>query len=145
MKKLTIEQEAARDERRVKFKALWKQVADMPELERITMSNKLGIVNTDGHCLSIKNQCLIALQLPGASVVTGFRQWLKQGRCVKKGEHGAMIFCPTSKKGTPDTTGQAEPMESEMYFVISTVFDIGQTVELDADGRINVLEGSKAA
>lgn len=133
---LTAEQEAAKKARREKFSALWKQVAAMPEIERVQLANKLGIVTCEGHELSLCNTMLVALQNPTASIVGGFRQWLKQGRCVKKGEHGLMIWCPTSGKG-----GEVPPMAVIVYgteppkadhrFIIGTVFDISQTAELE--------------
>lgn len=133
MKKLTPEQIAKRDERRAKFKALWKQVAAMPELDRIKLSNKLGLVTCEGHALSLGNTMLIALQLPGATVLGGFRQWLKHGRCVRKGEHGAMIWVPTGGKKSSETTEATEATaENETRFIVGTVFDIGQTDELNA-------------
>ncbi|MGV1047645.1 MAG: hypothetical protein ACOYD4_03850, partial [Solirubrobacterales bacterium] len=74
--------------------------------------------------------------------VGGFRQWLKHGRAVRKGERGAMIWTPTGGRRPADPTaaapaadapaadGSAEPRESG--FIISTVFDISQTDELGA-------------
>lgn len=134
-KELSPEQTAKRDERRAKFKALWKQVADTPELERIEMANRLGLVTCEGHSLSPGNQYLIALQCPTASVMGGFRQWLKHGRCVRKGEHGAMIWVPTGSKSVNEpTTAKAEIVTADesngagdTRFIIGTVFDIGQT------------------
>jgi hypothetical protein len=134
-KSLTPEQKAAREERKAKFKDLWKQVADMPEAERLQLSARLGIVTPDGHALSVHNQCLVSFQRQTATVVGGFRQWLKQGRCVKKGEHGMMIWVPIRSKVAPETEEPEEP-ESETEskptgtrFIIGTVFDIAQTEE----------------
>jgi len=79
-RQLTAEQEAARKARKEKFGALWKQVAAMPELERVQLAMRLGIVTCEGHELSLCNTMLIALQNPTASIVGGFRQWLKHGR-----------------------------------------------------------------
>ena len=136
-RKLTPEQEIAKKERREKFGALWKQVAAMPELERVQLANKLGIVTCEGHELSLCNTMLIALQNPTASIVGGFRQWLKQGRCVKKGEHGMMIWCPTAGKSAEPPPmamivyGSQAPAETDRRFIIGTVFDISQTAELE--------------
>lgn len=136
-RKLTAEQEASKKARREKFSALWKQVAAMPELERVELANKLGIVTCEGHELSLCNTMLIALQNPTASIVGGFRQWLKQGRCVMKGQHGMMIWCPTGSKNQPGPMamivyGSPLPAESDNRFIIGTVFDISQTQELEA-------------
>jgi len=137
-RQLTAEQEAARKARKEKFGALWKQVAAMPELERVQLANKLGIVTCEGHELSLCNTMLIALQNPTASIVGGFRQWLKHGRCVRKGEHGLMIWCPTGggKGEVPPMAiivyGSNPAPEGDHRFIIGTVFDIGQTEELEA-------------
>jgi hypothetical protein len=138
-KTLTAEQIERRDARRAKFKALWKQVANTSELERIQLANKLGLVSCDGHQLSIGNQMLIALQNPTASVLGGFRQWLKHGRAVRKGQHGAMIWVPTGRKSTIEPTAPGANVitaeetngENDTRFIIGTVFDIGQTAEIE--------------
>ena len=133
-KQLTAEQTAKRDERRAKFREMWKQVAKMPELERVQLSNKLGFVNVEGHAFSLANMMLLAVQAPAGSVFGGFRQWIKQGRAVRKGEHGAMIWVPIGNKAAESTTSAAginEEIESaERHFIIGTVFDISQTDEI---------------
>lgn len=139
-RQLTAEQQAARDARRAKFRALWKQVAAMPELQRVQLANQYGFRTVEGHDLSLCNQMLIALQIPAASVLGGFRQWLKQGRAVRKGEHGAMIWVPCGAKkgeGTESTpsepatiTASGEPEDTQC--IIGTVFDISQTMEVQA-------------
>ena len=136
-KQLTPEQQVKRKERQEKFRALWKQVAAMPELERITMSNKYGFVTPDGHTLSPGNMMLIALQCPVASVLGGFRQWLKHGRAVRKGEHGSMIWVPTGGRkndapldgsnGSSAVVDQQPSDGQDRRFIIGTVFDISQT------------------
>ena len=134
-RQLTEEQKAKSAERKAKFRALWKTVAATPELERIQKFGKLGIITVEGHELSLANMMLVAMQKPGATVVGGFRQWIKQGRAVRKGEHGAMIWCPTEKKvekGTMNPAGEAGSVEAmETHFIIGTVFDIGQTDEIE--------------
>ena len=139
-RQLTAEQQAARDARRAKFKALWKQVAAMPEIERQLMANKCGLVTCDGHPLSGGNTYLVILQCPGATVLGGFKQWQKHGRSVRKGEHGAMIWVPCGgrKNDSPldgsnsvsaVTDGQPTG-ESDSRFIVGTIFDISQTEEL---------------
>jgi hypothetical protein len=139
-KNLTPEQIAARDARKAKFRALWRQVAAMPELERVQMGNRLGLLTVDGHSLSTCNQILVGMQLPTASVVGGFRQWLCHGRAVRKDEHGAMIWVPTGGRrndvpldgGTSNSAiVDCQPEgPSDTRFLIGTVFDISQTQEV---------------
>lgn len=140
-RKLTADQERKRDERRAKFRSLWKTVADMPELQRIQITNKMGLMTADGHILSLGNMMLIALQNPHASVVGGFRQWIKHGRAVTKGEHGMMIWVPCGgrKNDTPldgstsnSAVADGQPTsEDDTRFIIGTVFDISQTHEIE--------------
>jgi antirestriction protein ArdC len=53
------------------------------------------------HTFSFPNQLLVALQMPDATRVAGFRAWLTLGYCVRKGEHALRIWAPMppSKKG----------------------------------------------
>ena len=57
------------------------------------------------------------------SIVGGFQQWRKQGRMVRKGEHGYMIWIPTHRK----EEGAPEDDEGELNFIIGYVFDVTQT------------------
>lgn len=144
-RQLTPAEQAKREERHAKFRAMWKQVANMPEFERIQIANKLGLITCDGHPLSLCNTMLIAMQLPNASVLGGFRQWINHGRAVRKGEHGAMIWVPTGgrKNDTPlDGATSASAVvdssptaETERHFIIGTVFDISQTEEIQAQNE----------
>ena len=135
-KKLTAEQTAKRDARRAKFKELWKQVAAM---ERVSLSHKYGFRKAkDSSEFSPCNSMLIALQCPTASVLAGFRDWLKLGRCVRKGEHGVMVWVPiySRKDGSNHPAENCRELEShegmERHFITGTVFDIASTDELTA-------------
>lgn len=135
---LTAQQIEKRDARRATFRALWKRVADMPELERIQITNKLGLITCDGHTFSLGNMMLIALQNPQASVLGGFRQWIKHGRAVRKGEHGCMIWVPIGGKkdasvldAAPAPEAQNAESDHDTRFIIGTVFDITQTDEIE--------------
>lgn len=151
-RQLTPEQQAAKKARREKFTGLWKQVSAMPDLERVQLANKCGIVTCDGRELSLCNTMLVILQCPGASIVGGFRQWLKYGRCVMKGQHGAMIWVPTGVKKDGETVSEPAPVaaqgaEAEVpdhRFIIGTVFDISQTQEIET-GRTETPEAEQVA
>jgi hypothetical protein len=93
-KPLTPEQTAKRDARRAEFKALWARVSALTEEQRAAECCKYGFISADGHAYSGTNTLLIALQRPGATVLGGFRQWLKHGRAVRKGERGISIWVP---------------------------------------------------
>jgi antirestriction protein ArdC len=138
-RQLTVEQEAARDERRARFKDLCKRVAAMSDVERAELTNRVGAIMTcEGRTLSLHNTLTVLLQNPRASVVGGFRQWLAAGRCVRKGEHGAMIWVPCGvRQGTEGEPANATAAEDEAgndrRFIMGTVFDVSQTEERVAE------------
>jgi len=125
-RQLTQEQIQARDERRAQFRAIWKQVAAMPETERLAMAAKYGYRTCEGHAFSVANTMLIAFQ-GGGSVFGGFRQWQKFGRAVRKGEHGRAIFIPLGHKAIDQASGEASTVMDESRFGTAYVFDISQT------------------
>ncbi len=129
-KQLTAEQQA----KRAQFKALWKQVGAMDEATREIECARLGYVNTEGRAFSGRNSMLLALQ-GGGTVFGGFRQWLAMGRAVRKGEHGKMIWVPCGKKAE-STEGESEA-GGDTFFIIGTVFDIGQTDEVATDATVS--------
>jgi hypothetical protein len=149
MKTISSEQKAAKAARRERFHALVKQIAATTDEERAQIVEKTGaVVTCEGRALSPVNTCLLLTQMPNASVVGGFRQWLKAGRCVKKGQHGAMIWVPIARMQNAECKMQNEEEEpdaaagesesahsadatsrSRSHFIIGTVFDISQTAE----------------
>lgn len=126
---------------------LAREVSKLTPEQRIELSSKcLAVRLEDGAALSVGNQCLIARQIPDATIVGGFRQWLKAGRVVMKGQHGACIWVPCAFK---DKTKDGEEVTTERRgFILGTVFDVSQTTEKDAapttnepsNERANVLE-----
>lgn len=130
---LSPEQLRRRDERKQQFAALVKRVADMPETERDQLAACMpGLVNTEGHTLSMRNTLLVALQLgTRCTIVGGFRQWIKQGRVVRKGQHGASILFPRTFGDKTAATVSDEPKSGpngeRTVFLSGTVFDVSQT------------------
>jgi hypothetical protein len=55
---------------------------------------------------SARNQMLIYLQNPKASLVAGYRHWQSEGRQVRKGEKGLRIFAPMTRKAPHGPDGQ---------------------------------------
>jgi hypothetical protein len=139
---LTPEQIAARDARRLKFRALVKQVAALSDEQRAALVMQAGaVVTCEGRALSPRNTILLFYQLPGVSVVGGFRQWIKAGRAVRKGQHGGTISIPL---GSRSGDGSAEVPAGEgdgesMHFGTATVFDIAQTDELGAESPVAIV------
>ncbi len=105
------------------------------ERERLAESHSV-IITCNGHVISTFNMCLIASQCRAMStvwpaVVGGFKQWQRHGRKVKKGEHGFVIYVPSTKQvQTVNVIGQREVDENEttkIKFYTAYVFDISQT------------------
>lgn len=128
----TEEQKAKAKERREQFRAITAQAAAMSEEARVKMLADMPVTNTEGHALSPTNQLLVCIQRPNSTIVGGFRQWIKQGRCVAKGETGINIWIPVGKKDDPNKQpGEMSMTDLEVHFMMGTVFDVGQTVLLD--------------
>lgn len=161
MRTLTEEQKAKAQERRERFKALWKTISDMTDEQRQAIADKYGFVSCEGHSYSPNNHMLIAMQCPTASVLGGFRQWIKQGRAVRKGEHGIMIWVKSGeRKGEAPQAQAEEPSAVEAHdilsdapvtpgkpngkrrsgFIVGTVFDISQTAEIGGQETENKQE-----
>lgn len=73
---------------------------------------------------SRSNQFLVMVQCPDASMVTGFRQWKKMGRTVKKGERAIRIFAP---RIVTETRKDGTKTDSLAGFLLVPVFDVSQT------------------
>lgn len=88
------------------------------------------------HTYSLRNQILIAMQMPAATRVAGFKRWLGLGYAVRKGEHGILIFapCPPSKKKVELwRKAGADPKERpRTFFRLAAVFDRSQVDPLPA-------------
>jgi hypothetical protein len=139
----TIEQKARAEERREKFRALVKQVAAMTDEEREAIVQKVGAVPTcEGRALSYVNTVLLIRQCPNVSMVGGFRQWIRQGRQVRKGERGHSIWIPKYKG--EETVQSAADEADKPSFVMGVVFDISQTDE-KCDGNAAAEEAAEAA
>lgn len=88
------------------------------------------------HHYSFNNVLLIKMQLPTASLVAGYGDWLKKHhRYVKKGETAIRILAPTPYKKKMDVDvidkdGNTRTEEKEVLvpcFKIVNVFDVSQT------------------
>src|SRR5262245_6340611 len=125
-------------ERRDRFRALVKEIAEMSEERRASLAARMPqLVNCEGHVLSGHNALLVASQFPGATIVGGFRQWLRHGRVVRKGQRGITIFFPRKKQqANGEGPAPGETVEQvELRFSTGTVFDISQTEQLAKGGH----------
>ena len=144
---LTPEQRAKTQERREKFRALVKQVAAMTEEDRAAIVERIGAAPTcEGRALSHFNTVLLVSQCPNVSMVGGFRQWIRQGRQVRKGERGHYIWIPKHKDedGRAETAEAAAAEADKPNFVMGVVFDISQTEER-REGDAVVVEAAEIA
>ena len=82
-------------------------------------------ISITGKPYSGVNQCLIAAQNGPAGVYGGFRAWMKNGRAVRKGGHGVIIYAPIMKK--PDATTTATDTPEKVAMTTAYVFHIEQT------------------
>jgi antirestriction protein ArdC len=77
------------------------------------------------HRYSPNNALLIMLQRPDATMVAGYRAWIKDHkRHVRKGEKGIRILAPCSVWKDPDDHDAGRKL---IGFRVVSVFDIGQT------------------
>lgn len=110
-----------------------KGLAKLSDEEKKELCKLVSVANVEGRTLSLNNTCLLAAQNPTVTIVGGFKQWIKQGRCVKKGEKALYIWFPVQKKdkaGNPVFVAATEDPLSP-FFLLGAVFDISQTQETD--------------
>lgn len=121
--------DTSKDERKSKMRAIAAQISKMTPEQRAEFAARMpAIVTIEGRALSVFNCCLLATQCPTCTVVGGFRQWIKSGRAVRKGEHGYAIWVPM---GPRKQDGDAATDQSdETRFILGTVFDVSQTDEI---------------
>ena len=86
------------------------------------------------HRYSLANQLLIALQMPHATRVAGFRAWLKLGYAVRRGERAIKIWVPVppSKKKLDEWRARGgDPADRpRTWFRLGPVFDRSQVEPL---------------
>lgn len=75
---------------------------------------------------SERNAMLIVMQLEDATDVRGYAEWLKNGRQVRKGEHGIKILAPAGK------SDEVDGKKSRQFFRLVSVFDVSQTEEKES-------------
>lgn len=82
------------------------------------------------HRYSVRNQILIAMQMPEATRVAGFKAWMKLGYVVRRGEVGIFIWahCRPSKKKMREwrAAGAGPDEEPRGFFRLVKVFDRSQ-------------------
>lgn len=146
---ITEAKKAEAKSRREKLRKFAKAIAELSDGDRATLASKMGGVTTiEGHALSLRNQCLLALQQKGdtpVTVVGGFRQWIKAGRVVKKGESAYWLRCPCEPKAgaEQDEDEDDDGKKSRIYFTFGAFFDVSQTDELTEEDKKKIAEREK--
>jgi antirestriction protein ArdC len=87
------------------------------------------------HSYSLTNQLLIALAMPHATRVAGFKAWLKLGYCVRRGEHSVIriwIPIPPSKKQLAACEAASDDTNNKprTHFRLGPVWDRSQVEPL---------------
>lgn len=123
----------ASKKRKEALREVAKTIAKLTEDQKRELTKNINVANVEGKSLSLNNTCLLISQNPTVTIVGGFKQWMKQGRCVKKGEKALYIWFPVQKKdkdGKPVFVAATEDPLSP-FFLLGAVFDIAQTQETD--------------
>jgi len=126
------ERREAAETRRKELKDLSATIKAMTELERLELIQTYGAKTCEGHTLSDKNTLLLIMQARALhaecpTVVAGFKQWKRNGRTVRKGQHGLSIYVPCKRKAEKNDDGDEKPRKT--FFKSVRVFDITQTEE----------------
>lgn len=120
---------------REKLAALAGKVRAMSEEERGELAATYGTVTAEGRPLSAFNSVFLAMQAGRPLLqVGGFRQWLKAGRAVRRGEHAAGSIWVPAWRGRDGDAGALEDAgdgdggeHARRRFLLVPVFDVTQT------------------
>ena len=114
---------------------------DLKAFAESTDADQRAVYEARFDYYSPRNAMLIVMQAPDATVVRGFKAWLAEGRCVRKGEHSYItILSPagsTGGKSDDEAATQAQPGEvfaskERRFFRPTAVFDISQTEPIES-------------
>jgi antirestriction protein ArdC len=96
------------------------------------LSGQMPVHNPSGHQISEYNTAFLKFQNEemNFTVIAGYKQWQKFGRCVKKGSKGFFIFIPAMKKTKNEEGGNTSITEEFDRFLMARVFDVSQTFEI---------------
>src|SRR6266446_4874150 len=69
----TVSASPDKEARRAQLREVAQRVAKMSEDERAALAARVSVTTIEGRGLSLHNQCLLALQIPAATIVGCFR------------------------------------------------------------------------
>ena len=125
--KTPAQREAAKVARQAKVDQINAYMADA-DSQGLAESDEFADFSRSFARYSVRNQMLVMMQRPNATQVMGYRAWQAEGRQVRKGEKGIMIFGPARKRTITEEKGGEEVERSvSMPPPVVTVFDISQT------------------
>ena len=115
-----------------RLRGLSKSIKSMSDEARTKLATRLGTITAEGHSLSIWNTCCLWMQANRELVqVGGFRQWMKVGRVVRKGESAiGYIMVPLKRKSNVEEVSEQNDNEKNLRFKWVAVFDVTQTEEI---------------
>jgi hypothetical protein len=126
---------AATNERKQKAREIAGKIAAMSDDERAALAARLPtVVNPDGRALSFRNTAMLMMQSgrEDLTIVAGFKQWIRAGRVVNKGEHAiGFILVPMTRKKNDESLDDDDNEKKGMHFKHVAVFDVSQTSELE--------------
>lgn len=130
--KTPAQREAAKVARQAKIDQINAYMADA-DSQGLAESDEFADFSRSFARYSVRNQMLVMMQRPNATQVMGYRAWQAEGRQVRKGEKGIMIFGPAKKRTITEEKGGEEVERSvSMPPPVVTVFDISQTDPIEA-------------
>lgn len=89
----------------------------------------MALIEKSGY--SSRNASLVAMQMPGATDIAGYRDWQSRGRQVRKGETAIAILAPAGSFMVKDESDPDADGTERMRFRIARVFDVSQTMSLE--------------
>ena len=111
---------------------LLRTISAMSDADRQTMADRMPqVMNPKGHFLTINNTLLLCQQAQRTdlTVVAGFKQWIKAGRVVRKGQKAlGLIAVPIQIRQRDQNGDKTDTTKLRFRFV--PVFDVSQTEEL---------------
>lgn len=115
---------------------LLRAISAMSEAERAEMADRMPrVMNPQGHFLTVHNTLLLCQQAQRSdlTVVAGFRQWIKAGRVVRKGQKSLGYIAVPIQVRQRDRNGDTTDAR-ELRFRFVPVFDVSQTEALETAG-----------
>lgn len=111
-----------------KFSAQMEKLIDLIESDEINAEVETFFnVMSRFHHYSLRNQHLIMMQSPNATMVAGFKAWHAFGRHVMSKQRGIKILRPITYQKKDSEFSEDDPRSKGMSFAVTHVWDVSQT------------------